>query len=57
MEDKYLKEMQEVFEKYKDDNEELHAECDYILVKFLRKLGYKKIADLYGKIADGFWYA
>lgn len=57
MEEKYIKQMQEVFEKYKNDNEALHGMCDIILTKFLNELGYKKIVELYDKISENFWYA
>lgn len=57
MEDNYIESMQEIYEKYKRDNETLHIECDYILVQFLNELGYTKITELYDEIGEDFWYA
>lgn len=48
--------MEEIYEKYKGDNESLHIECDYILIQFLKELGFTKITELYEKLEEDFWY-
>lgn len=57
LENKYADKLKKVYEKYLNDNEMLHIECDYILIQFLNELGYTKIIEEYEKIEDNFWYA
>lgn len=42
---------------YCRDEESYHAEFDDIIIKFLKKSKYRKIAKLYEEAKEFFWYA
>ena len=42
---------------YCRDEEAYHAEFDDIIIKFLKKSKYRKIAKLYEEAKEFFWYA
>ena len=42
---------------YCRDEESYHAEFDDIIIKFLKKSNYRKIAKLYEEAKKFFWYA
>lgn len=37
--------------------QEEHVAADAMVIKFMRALGYEKLAAAYDKLSDGFWYA
>ncbi len=39
------------------DSEVAHINADAILTETLRKLGLNKLADLFDKLSDDYWYA
>lgn len=57
MEEKYIKAMQKIYEKYKIDNEALHIHLDGLLLYILKENGYNKVVELYKKMEKTFWYA
>lgn len=59
LEEQYVSELQELYQKYKNDNEELHILCDECLLDFLEDKGFHKIVKQYREIKEKnmFWYA
>ena len=55
----YLEEMDKATEDFKKDldNESYHGIMDELIVKFLRDMGYKEMADKYDEASEYFWYA
>ena len=58
IEQKYLKMIEELNKKYEYMDEECyHADFDELIKKFIKDLGYEKIANEYEKAEANFWYA
>lgn len=59
LEEHYVSKLQKLYQKYKNDNEELHILCDESLLNFLEDKGFHKIVKQYREIKEKniFWYA
>lgn len=55
----YLNEMDKATKKFEEeqDNESYHGHMDYIIVEFLKSLGYTEMADKYDEASEHFWYS
>ena len=57
LEKKYINHLIDAHNNNLTDNENRHLEADYVLLDFIKELGYTKVAEKWEEISDGFWYA
>ena len=66
--EKYIRKIKEINDKYIyttlkrkeescNDEEEYHKIMDNLLVELIKELGYEKVAELYEKASEWFWYS
>ena len=59
IEQKYLKKMKELDKDFKKfgDNESYHIDYDDLIIEVLKEVGLEKLAEVYAKASENFWYS